>query len=124
MRFKTDENLPIEVAERLRQHQHDALSVPEQQLAGQADPLVAQVCQSENRALITCDLDFSDIRAYPPEDYPGIIVLRPAVQTVSSLLGLVTRILPLLDQEPLGGHIWIVDDHRVRIRGKGPQSTP
>jgi hypothetical protein len=28
MRFKTDENLPLEVAELLRQHQHDALRSP------------------------------------------------------------------------------------------------
>lgn len=124
MRFKTDENLPIEVVELLRQHQHDALSVPEQQMAGQTDPLVAQVCRSEGRALVTCDLDFSDIRAYPPQDYPGLIVLRPAVQTISSLLRLMNRALPLLGQEPLAGHIWIVDDHQVRIRGSGPQGTP
>jgi Domain of unknown function (DUF5615) len=69
MRFKTDENLPVEVAELLRQHQHDALSVHDQQLAGQVDPRIARVCQTENRALVTCDLDFADIRAYPPEDY-------------------------------------------------------
>ena len=124
MRFKTDENLPIEVAELLRQHQHDARSVSEQQMAGQVDPLVAQVCQSEDRALITCDLDFSEIRAYPPEDYPGIIVLRPALQTISSLLRLMNRVLPLLDPEPLAGRIWVVDDHQVRIRGTGPPGAP
>jgi len=38
MRFKTDENLPIEVAELLRRHGHDALSVIDQQLAGHPDP--------------------------------------------------------------------------------------
>jgi hypothetical protein len=93
-------------------------------MEGQADHVIALVCQSESRALVTYDLDFSDIRAYPPEDFPGIIVLRPAVQTVSSLLRLMTRVLTLLDQEPLGGHIWVVDDHQVRIRGKGPQGSP
>ena len=124
MRFKTDENLPVEVAELLRQHQHDALSVQDQQMAGQGDPQIARVCQMEGRALVTCDLDFADIRAYPPEDYPGIIVLRPAVQSVSSLLRLVNRARPLIDVEPLNGCIWVVDDHRVRIRGTGPQGTP
>jgi predicted nuclease of predicted toxin-antitoxin system len=124
MRFKTDENLPVEVTELLRQYQHDALSVQEQQMAGQGDPQIARVCQSEQRALVTCDLDFADIRAYPPEDYHGIIVLRPALQTVSSLLRLMNRALPLMDVQPLDGCIWIVDDHRVRIRGAGPQDAP
>jgi predicted nuclease of predicted toxin-antitoxin system len=65
MRFKVDENLPIEVAELLRQHQHDALTVLDQQLGGHPDPDVAQVCLVERRALVTLDLDFSDIRHYP-----------------------------------------------------------
>jgi predicted nuclease of predicted toxin-antitoxin system len=123
MRFKTDENLPIEVTELLRQHQHDALSVQDQQMAGQADPQVARVCQVENRALVTCDLDFANIRAYPPEDYHGLIVLRPAIQTASSLLRWMNRALPLIASEPLEGCIWIVDDHRVRIRGTGTQGA-
>jgi predicted nuclease of predicted toxin-antitoxin system len=124
MWFKTDENLPVEVTELLRQHQHDALSVQDQQMAGQGDPEVARVCQVEGRALVTCDLDFADIRAYPPEDYHGIIILRRAIQAVSSLLRLMNRALPLIDVEPLDGCIWVVDDHRVRIRGTGSQGTP
>ncbi len=124
MRFKTDENLPVKVAELLRQYQHDALSVQDQQMAGQGDPQVASVCQAEGRALVTCDLDFSDIRADPPEDYHGIIVLRPAVQSDSSLLRLVNRAIPLIDVERLDGCIWVVNDHRVRIRGTGSPGTP
>ena len=36
-------------------------------MAGAVDPDVAQACQKEARALVTLDLDFSDIRAYPPK---------------------------------------------------------
>jgi predicted nuclease of predicted toxin-antitoxin system len=124
MRFKTDENLPIEIPELLRQHGHDAVSVPEQHLAGEPDPIVAQVCLSEGRALVTCDLDFSDIRAYPPEAYRGIVVLRPSVQTISALIRLMNRALPLFGQEPLHGHIRIGDHCEVRMRGGGPSGTP
>jgi predicted nuclease of predicted toxin-antitoxin system len=119
MRFKTDENLPLEVAELLRQHQHDALTVADQQLAGQPDPRIAAVCQAESRALVTLDLDFADIRRFPPQDYHGIIVLRPAVQNIATLLRLMTRVLPLLGQEPLDSCLWIVNEHQVRIRDAG-----
>ena len=122
MLFKTDENLPTEITDLLKTNGHDTLSVPDQQMAGQPDVRVAQVCQNEQRALVTLDLDFSDIRAYPPEDYPGIIVLRPAVQSITSLTRLMNRVIPLLDQEVLPGCLWIVDDTRVRIRGHGPAS--
>jgi hypothetical protein len=36
---------------------------------GHSDAEIAQVCQREARVLVTMDLDFADIRAYPPQDY-------------------------------------------------------
>lgn len=61
-------------------------------------------------------LDFSNIRAYPPADYDGIIVFRPAAQTLSAIVRLTTRAISFLDVEPLVGRLWIVDEHQVRIR--------
>ncbi|MGO8689668.1 MAG: DUF5615 family PIN-like protein [Thermoguttaceae bacterium] len=43
MRFKTDENLHEDVAESLRRHGHDAVSVFEEGLRGHADPDIAGV---------------------------------------------------------------------------------
>jgi predicted nuclease of predicted toxin-antitoxin system len=76
MRFKIDENLPIEVAEALRQVGHDAATVLEQQHGGSADAQLATLCQHESRVLVTLDMDFADIRNYPPAEFPGLIVLR------------------------------------------------
>ena len=47
MKFKTDENLPVEIAELLRQHQHDALTVLDEQPGGQPDPILAAACKAE-----------------------------------------------------------------------------
>jgi len=116
MRFKIDEHLPVEMKDLLGQHQHDAVTVTDEGMAGSIDPDVAEVCRKEARALLTLDLDFSDIRAYPPEDYHGIVVFRPAIQSITTLLRLTTRLLTLLGREPLEGHLWIVEDHQVRIR--------
>jgi predicted nuclease of predicted toxin-antitoxin system len=121
IRFKVDENLPVELAVLLRQNGHDASTVGEEGLAGVADPGVAAVCRVETRAILTLDLDFPDIRRYPPQDYAGIIVLRPVVQLIPALERMMTRALPLLAQEPLAGCLWIVDDHRVRIRKSDPE---
>ena len=55
MRFKIDENLPVEVAELLRRLGHDATTILEQHLGGSADPKVASVCQQERRILVTLD---------------------------------------------------------------------
>jgi predicted nuclease of predicted toxin-antitoxin system len=114
--FKTDENLPIEVAELLRQAGHDVQTVLDQSLGGEPDPRIAEVCCAEGRALVTLDLDFSDIRTYPPADYPGLIVLRPATQTITNLTRLVSQVIALLATELLAGRLWIVDESQVRIR--------
>ena len=124
MRFKTDENLPMEIAELLRQQGHDALTIADEGLAGVADPAVAAVCQVEKRAIVTLDMDFSDIRRYPPENYGGIIVLRPMVQLIPTLERMMVGVVTLLGQEVLEGCLWIVDDHRVRIRDPRQGDAP
>jgi hypothetical protein len=116
MRCKIDEHLPLEIKDLLAQHRHDPVTVAEQGMAGSIDPDVAQVCRKEARVLLTLDLDFSDIRAYPPEDYHGIVVFWPAIQSITTLVRLTTRLLTLLEREPLEGHLWFSEDHQVRIR--------
>ena len=116
MQFKIDENLPIEVAQVLQAAGYDALTNYDQQMVGAPDPRVAAVCLSEHRVLVTLDLDFSDIRTYPPQDFPGIIVLRPRTQAKPTVLALVSRLVLLLSAEPLVGNLWILDERNLRLR--------
>jgi len=122
MNLKIDENVPIEATEELRRAGHDALTVVDQLLAGQPDSRIAAVCQAESRAVVTLDLDFSDIRTFPPRDYAGIIVLRPSVQTIQSVVRLVKQAITLLKSESPTGNLWIVDESQIRIRAGNQQS--
>ena len=116
MRFKLDENLSPTIAGLLTQAGHDAATVAEQGLAGAEDPDIASVCLDEGRILLTLDLDFADVRAYPPRYYPGLIVLRISNQSPRRQLEVVSRILPNLSGGSLQGQLWIVEDSRIRIR--------
>jgi predicted nuclease of predicted toxin-antitoxin system len=118
MRFKTDENVHPDVAACLQQQGHDAVTVWDESLRGTPDANLAKACQDENRALITLDLDFSDIRVYPPEQFPGLVVLRLASQSRDSVLEVIARLLPMLTEDKLTGHLWIVTERNVRVRGK------
>ena len=71
---------------------------------------------AEHRALITLDLGFADIRTYPPNDYAGIIVLRPGQQDKTSVLAIANRLVMALRDHPIENELWIVDDRRIRIR--------
>ena len=116
MKFKVDENLPVEVAELLRQQGYDAVTVLDQALGGVADSVIAPVCASEWRVLITIDTDFADIRTYPPEDFHGLIVLRLKQQDKPFVLSVLTNVLPILASESPDKQLWIVEERRIRIR--------
>lgn len=86
-------------------------------MAADTDSYVATACIEEQRALLTLDLDFADIRTYPPQEYYGLIVLRPRRQDRDRVVEVVSRLFPVLADERLVGELWIADEKRVRIRG-------
>ena len=116
MKFKVDENLPLDWATRLRAADYDALSVIDQQLGGHPDAEVAAVCAREERVLITLDTDFSNILAYPPRNYFGIMVIRSADQSIPALNRLLDYVLKALKSESINRSLWIVEKDRIRIR--------
>ena len=116
MRFKVDENLPVEVAALLRAAGHEADTVTEEGVGGSQDPDLATLIQREGRALITLDLGFADIRAYPPQQYHGLVVLRLPRQDKKHVVNICERLVPSLSKEPLRGRLWIVEATRIRVR--------
>ena len=117
MRFKVDENLPVDVAALLRAAGHDAETVADEKLGGASDPDLASICRREQRALVTLDRGFADIRTYPPVEYPGLIVLRPDQQDKETVIRLATRMTHALAVYPVDRHLWILESHRLRLRG-------
>jgi hypothetical protein len=93
-------------------------------LAGHPDTDVATICQTEQRALVTLDLYFADVRAYLPGAYFGLIVLRPGMQSVTAIVRLAEQMARYLDTEPLVGCLWIVEEQQVRIREGGASGSP
>jgi predicted nuclease of predicted toxin-antitoxin system len=116
VRFKVDQNLPVEIADALRFVGHDAETVYEENLAGTPDPHLATVIQREARGLVTLDLGFGDIRTYPPSEYLGLIVTRPSTQDTPHVLHVFESVVRHLAVESVVGRLWIVEDHRIRMR--------
>jgi len=117
MRFKIDENLPVELMEALQAAGYDADTVPREGLAGQPDEVVFNYCQQEERILVTMDKGFGDIRSYAPGTHAGIIILRPPQHSRDSFLHLMEQVMTLLTEHELQGRLWIVEAGRVRMRG-------
>lgn len=116
MKFKIDENLPAEHAEILRAAGHEADTVADQNLTGAQDSALIERCRRENRVLMTLDLDFANVQAYPPNSHPGIVVFRSKTQDRLTLIALLRRSLPQLRNNPPTGQLWIVEPDRIRYR--------
>lgn len=116
MKFKLDENLPAAAGKVLSDGGHDVSTALQEQLGGKPDAGIAETCKREQRVLITLDIDFGNIQLYPPAEYPGLVVLRLALQDMPNILNVLARLLDRFKRDPLSGRLWVVDEHRVRIR--------
>ena len=116
MRLKLDENLPIDLKRLFAESGHDAATVGDEGLGGGSDAEIAAVCIGEERVLVTQDLDFSDIRAYPPAEHAGIIVFRLPSAARDAVLEVAAGLIARLATSSPNGQLWIVEDSRVRIR--------
>ena len=76
MKFKLDENFGRHTQHIFRDAGHDVATVRDEGLQGSANLQIYEVCRSENRCLVTLDLDFADVIRFPPEQTAGIAVIR------------------------------------------------
>lgn len=116
MKLKIDENLPNECAAILNASGFEADTVADEGMTGAEDSKLAARARTERPILLTLDLDFANIRAYPPVDYAGVIVLRPKLQDKHTVLALVQRIALALGNRSPAGELWIVGPDRIRFR--------
>lgn len=116
MKFKLDENLGRGIARILHEAGHDVATVYDQKLSGANDQTIYDVCQREQRCLITLDLDFSNVLRFPPEPTAGIVVLRPDNKAIiNTITALARQLVTGLKQENLSGRLWIVETGRIRV---------
>ena len=116
MRFKLDENLPIDADLPFEEAGHDVHTVYQEGLCGTPDSKILEVCHSEKRILIPLDTDFCNILNYPPAKHDGIIVIRSLDQSKHEILWFIRKILlPHLTGD-LAGKLWIVQKNGIRVR--------
>jgi predicted nuclease of predicted toxin-antitoxin system len=118
MRFLIDADLPRSIASVISDAGHDALDVRDIGLGGASDAEIAGRARSEGLCLITGDWGFADIRAYPPADSPGIIVLGlPDGATSDQIVAIANSLFhqPHLVSQ-VSGRLTIVERGRIRFR--------
>ncbi|MFH0982375.1 MAG: DUF5615 family PIN-like protein [Planctomycetota bacterium] len=116
MKLKLDENLSRHLKTALAASGHDARTAADEGLCGQPDTVVASAAQAEGRMLLTLDLEFGDLRKYPPGRHPGVILFRPRSFGPLAVNAFVEDFVRGTDLGGLAGCVIIVEPARVRVR--------
>jgi len=116
LKFKLDENFGTRTLHIFQSAGFQVDTVRDEGLQGSSDDKLYQVCCSEQRCLVTLDLDFSNVLRFPPEKTGGIVVIRfHNNPTLPQLEKLIRQFLKQLSKMPLNQQLWIVESNRIRI---------
>jgi predicted nuclease of predicted toxin-antitoxin system len=116
MKFKVDENLPLEIADDLVRLGHDADTVHDEGLGGADDAVVVEAARASERILLTLDKGIASIQQHPIADQSGVVLFRPSNSGRGEVLSFVRLRLGALLEMELPGHLTVVSPTRIRVR--------
>jgi predicted nuclease of predicted toxin-antitoxin system len=116
MKFFADECVYYATTQLLRSWQHDVVTAQEAGLAGKPDEDILAYAIKHERVLITIDMDFSNIRRFPPRTYIGIIVLKIRPRVAEKIHSVLEQVLRDVDKEQLSKSLVIIDQSKYRVR--------
>jgi predicted nuclease of predicted toxin-antitoxin system len=116
-KFLVDEDLPRSLARELRQAGIDAIDARDAGLRGRPDREILAFAVSEGRAVLTGDLGFANVLAFPPSSHHGVVVARfPSQTPVRALNDAVLAAARSLTDDEIEQAIVIVEPGRIRLR--------
>jgi predicted nuclease of predicted toxin-antitoxin system len=113
VKFKLDENLPVELAPELRAMGHDTDTVVDEGLCGEADPAVVEAASKADRILLTLDKGIADVRSQPRA---GVVLFRPDSAGRRAVLSFVRERISRIASMDLAGRVVVVGPTRIRLR--------
>jgi predicted nuclease of predicted toxin-antitoxin system len=122
MKLKLDENLSRHLKPVLIKLQHDVSTAADENLLSRPDTEIARAALREGRMLLTLDVEFADLRKYPPGSHPGIILFRPHSLGPLSVNRFIADFIRFTDLNRLAACVAVVDPIHVRVRS--PEKQP
>jgi predicted nuclease of predicted toxin-antitoxin system len=94
---------------------HNAVDVRDILPPASPDADIAFMALDENRVIITRDFDFANILLYPPEKYPGIIVLKVRALKPIEINNIIELFLTTTSPETILHSLIILEPNRYRV---------
>lgn len=116
MKFLLDENVSSLFIEKIKNQYHGSVDIFDIGYDGKDDSEIYGFLKQHKYILITFDLDFSDIRKFPPEFVEGIIVLRFKNKKIQDLITATSSYLEELEKRDFEHSLVIFQNSGIRIR--------
>ena len=124
MKFLIDMPLSPGLAVWLVQQRHDAMHALEVGLARASDEAILERARSEQRVVVTADLDYARILALTQAEGPGLILFRGGNYSEQEAVDRLRRTLETIPDGELPNSIVVIERARIRRRrlplGPGP----
>ena len=116
MRFLIDMPLSPALVPWLRQQGHDAVHAGEAGLVQAPDGAILERALSEDRVVVTADLDYPRLLALTQAPQPGLILFRGGDFSERECVERFTRVFEKIPTHDLGNSIVVVERSRIRLR--------
>lgn len=116
MHIKLDEQLSQQLKSIVAQEDYEVSTVLDQDRSGMMDELLWEHIQDRDEFLITADKEFANIRKYPPGSHHGVLLLRPAYESLPAYKRLMNSFFEQYSLEELVEKTSVMDESGLRIR--------
>jgi predicted nuclease of predicted toxin-antitoxin system len=116
VKFKLDENLPVELVTDLGGLGHEADTVTDEALCGAADPTVLDAAFASDHILFTLDKGIANLQRYPVHQHAGVVLFRPDTSGRGAVTAFVRERLHGVLAMDLANRLTVVGPSRIRFR--------
>ncbi len=116
MKFLADMGISARTIATLREQGYDAIHAREVGLARASDATILDRARTEDRVVLTVDLDFGQLLAASRQATPSVVIFRVSDQTPGSITPRLLRVIAERSNNLDNGAIILVEDRRYRVR--------
>ena len=115
MKIKLDHNLSRHLRNALEKFGHDVDTAFDEGLARAADSVILREATDQGRILFTLDLDFLNLKSYPPKNHGGVVVFRLTRQGALAVSKAIEAFVRSADLKKYRKRTAVVERTRIRI---------
>ena len=116
MRFLGDMGIGLDVTKALREAGHDCTHLVEERLERMADSAIMEKAASEERIILTHDLDFGRLLALSGKAKPSVITFRLSDMRPPHVVSTLMALLSDFEDDLAKGAAFVVTDKGIRRR--------